>query len=139
MNAGTEVRQPHQLFCWISGWTGNYRPQNYHGPTELQMAHIASGSGKARRVDSVKAVVLLSPICHLCHVSNSDAFHSTWIAGREWPTIDERHTLWCKRMFDSANYDPDFLATIWIGKVPDPVPPPTFWRELMFKSQGLMT
>ena len=102
------------------------------------MAHIASGGGKARRVDDIRAVTLLSPLVHDLHCSNSDQFPQKWVGDRYWPTIDERHTLWAKKTFDQENYDPDFLATIWIGKVPDPVPPPTFWREQMFKSQGLM-
>ena len=138
MNAGTEVRQPHQMFCWISGWTGNYSPLGYFGPTELQMAHIASGSGKARRVDDIRAVTLMHPLAHSLHVSDSEAHPEMYTGGKLYPTIDERHVLYMKRLIDPDNYDPDFLATIWIGRVPDPVPPPAFWREMMFKSQGLM-
>lgn len=60
------------------------------------------------------------------------------IAGEELPTIDERHTLWMKQKFDKENYDIEFLQKIWIGKVPQPEKPPEFWRNEMYKNQGLM-
>ena len=135
----SDVMQPHKLFCWLSGWTDSYRPPGWCGPWKLQLAHIASGGGDARRVkDDRRAVLPLCPLCHDLHVSDSERYAKKWIAGKEWPTIDASHTLWLKREFDEEYYDTDFLQEYWIGQVPDPVAPPLFWRQMMLRNQGLM-
>lgn len=132
------INKSDNQFCWLSGWTASYRPSWWFGPWFLHIAHIASGGAKAIRTDDIRAVVLLSPLCHQLHVSNSDSLPKMSIGGSEWPTIDERHTLWIKRRFDPENYDPDYLQSIWNGVLPNPERPPDFWMETMYKSQGLI-
>ena len=123
-------------FCWLSGMA--QAPPGYCAPWHLHIAHIASGTGRARRVNKREAVILLSPICHTCHVSDADAHPSMTISGVTYPTIDERHTLWLKKVFDEKFYDRDYLQTIWIGRVPDPVRPPDFWCNMMQENQGIV-
>jgi hypothetical protein len=103
----------------------------------LHIAHIASGAGKAIRVDDRRAVVLLSPLGHEVHVSNSDRLPFKVVCQKKIPTIDERHTLWLKQKLDPEFYDPEYLQSIWIGKLPDPEPPPIEWQERMLKNQGI--
>lgn len=104
----------------------------------LHVAHIASGGGSAIRANDRRAVVLLCPLLHELHVSDSDRFPSKTVNGVEYPTIDERHTLWSKLIFDKEYYDRDYLSSIWIGRVPEPEPPPHHWREAMFSNLGLV-
>lgn len=133
-----EVFQYGLMFCWISGWTPNYRPPDWHAATTLQVAHVASGQGRALRVDDRRAVVVLSPLVHDLHVSCSDKMSSKVIGRFRYPTIDERHTLWIKRYFDPEFYDPDFLQRYWHGKLPQPERPPERWLQEMQKNQGIL-
>lgn len=104
----------------------------------MEIAHIASGQGRARRVNDRRAVVLLCPLAHRCHVSDSDKYPMLNINGEWLPTIDERHTLFVKKVFDADYYDIDFLKTIWIGNPPEPERPPEYWCEKMYRHQGFM-
>ncbi len=121
-------------FCWLSGMA--QAPEGYCAPWHLHIAHIASGTGRARRTQDRRSVTVLCPIAHACHVSDSDAHPSMTISGTTYPTVDERHTLWLKRFWDEAFYDREYLQTIWIGRVPDPVRPPDFWCSMMQENQG---
>lgn len=132
-----DVLRPGRLFCWLSGWTPSFRPKNWHGPTALQVAHIASGGGRAVRVDDRRAVISLSPLCHMLHVSNSEGLPEMSINGVVYPTIDERHTLFLKKVFDPEFYDENYLSSIWIGKLPTPEKPPSRWREELLNNQGI--
>ena len=102
------------------------------------MAHIASGQGRARRVDDRRAVVVLCPLVHRVHVSDSDAHPEMHVAGQLLPTIDERHTLWVKRAFDPEWYDEEFLSTVWVGNLPEPQRPPEYWMRQLFTNQGVL-
>ena len=132
------VRDSTKRFCWIGGDTPNFRPKNWNGPWMLHVAHIASGRARAIRADDRRAVVLLSPICHDLHVSNTDRLPFKWVCGEKLPTIDERHTLWAKQQFDPGYYDRDYLQSIWIGKLPEPERPPEYWRARMMRNQGIV-
>jgi len=131
------IKEPGKLFCWLCGITGNVRPQGWYGEWWLQIAHIASGGGKAIRIDDRRAVILACPRCHDCHVSNSDRFPSKTICGKEYPTVDERHFLWVKRDVDPESYDPGFLQSFWIGNLPEPERPPEFWCVEYLKATGV--
>ena len=132
------IKQPGLRFCWMGGDTTSKRPDNWFAPWLLEVAHIASGQGRARRVADRRAVVLLSSLAHRCHVSDSEKLPFIEILGRKYSTFDERHTLWIKRFFDPDYYDTNFLSTIWIGKVPEPVKPPEEWAIRMLSNQGVM-
>ena len=132
-----DVRGSGTFFCWLSGVTESVRPHNYFGPWKLQIAHIASGGGRAFRTEDRRAVVLLSPIAHDCHVSNSDRLPNKSIGGVLYPTIDERHTLYIKKFFDKEFYDEDYLNSIWIGILPQPERPPEYWCEQLATNQGI--
>lgn len=133
-----EVLRPGRLFCWLSGWTASYKPKEWDGPTKLQVAHIASGAGKALRADDRRAVIICSPLCHSLHVSNSDRLPNMKIGRVVYPTFDERHSLFLKKVFDPDFYDPEYLQSIWIGKLPTPEPPPQRWCKEMLNNQGIL-
>ena len=133
-----EVLRPGRLFCWLSGWTASYKPKEWDGPTKLQVAHIASGAGKAVRVDDRRAVILLAPLPHSLHVSNSDRLPNMKIGRIVYPTFDERHSLFLKKVFDPEFYDPEYLQSIWIGRLPTPEPPPQRWCKEMLNNQGIL-
>jgi|GEM_PF-5382407 len=111
------------------------RPADWHSRWYLQEAHIASGGGRARRVIDDRAVILLCPRCHDCHVSDSNAFSAKTINGIEYPTIDERHTIWIKQDVD-GKVDIEFLKTFWIGIPPEPERPPDFWCKRFTDNTG---
>lgn len=138
MTLAADVLQPGRLYCWLSGWTQNYRPPNWYGPWILNVAHIASGQGRAKRVNDRRAVVVLSPLAHDLHVSDSTRMPTKTIGGIRYPTIDERHTLWLKQRLDPEYYDPEFLSRIWIGKLPTPERPPARWQQEFYKNSGMM-
>lgn len=104
----------------------------------LEVAHIASGQGRARRVDDARAVNLYCSLCHRLHVSDSDAHSSIEIANRHFPTHDERHSMWVKQRMDPKNYDLDFLRTIWIGEPPQPEKPPAYYLEKLYENTGIL-
>lgn len=132
-----DVRANGTFFCWLSGATESVRPEGYYGPWKLQIAHIASGGARAVRTEDRRAVVLLSPIAHECHVSDSERLPEKTINGVIYPTIDERHTLFIKKFFDAEYYDRDYLQSIWIGRLPAAASPPSFWLEQLAKNQGV--
>ena len=132
-NNSWDVRNLGKNLCWCSAMA---KPSWWHGPWGLHIAHIASGGARARRVDDRRAVILLNPLCHQLHVSDADSLPSMTIGGIEWPTIDERHTLWIKQAMDPEGYDPEFLQSIWIGKLPDPQRLPSFWETQFLINTG---
>jgi hypothetical protein len=135
-NDSALVKRPGLQFCWLCGRTAP--PNNWYGPWWLQIAHIASGQGRAKRVDDARAVVLLCSLCHELHVSDCTRLTHKTICGSAYPTIDERHTLWLKKYFDPEYYDESFLGRIWIGIPPDPERPPYYWLQEMSKNQGVV-
>ena len=137
-NDSFSVHECGRNFCWISGWNHGFRPKNWHGPWHLQVAHIASGQGRARRVCDRRAVTLLCPLVHDLHVSNSDRFPRKTIGGISYPTIDERHTLWIKQRMDPEYYAPEWLAQYWIGELPQPERPPERWMQELLRHTGIM-
>jgi hypothetical protein len=124
-----DIRLLGKNYCWLCGRTQYEKPRNWYAPWWLQIAHIASGGGSAMRVDDIRAVTLLCPQCHDCHVSDSDRLPSKTINGEELPTIDARHTIWLKEQLDPEHYDRAYLASIWIGIPPDPEEPPRHYQE----------
>jgi hypothetical protein len=132
------IRKPGYMYCWLSGMTPSVRPANWYGPWGLELAHIASGAGKAVRKDDARAVVLLCSLAHRLHVSDADRLPSMNICERDWPTIDERHTLWLKREMDGSNYDEAYLQSIFIGKLPTPTRPPDFWCRMFMDNTGML-
>ena len=125
------------MFCWLCDRTQNNPPRGWYAPFTLEIAHIASGQGRARRVDDARAVVLLDSRCHRLHVSDADALPYMTINGKQLPTCDERHTLYAKRLMDHDNYDIEFLKTIWIGNPPEPERPPAWYQDELFKNIGV--
>lgn len=136
-NDWLDVRAGGTFFCWLSGVTESVRPDGYYGPWKMQIAHIASGGARAVRTHDRRAVVLLSPIAHECHVSDADRLPTKNIGGIDFPTIDERHTLFIKKFFDAEYYDRDYLQSIWIGVLPAAERPPPFWCDQLAKNQGI--
>lgn len=121
-------------FCWLSGMG---KPKEWGAPWMLHKAHIASGTGEAIRVDDRRAIVLLCPLAHMCHVSNADGMEFA-ICKQRWPAIDARHTLYLKQKFDPEYYDRAWLQDIWIGQLPQAVKPPQFWLSILYNNTGLL-
>lgn len=132
-----DIRKIGKDFCWLCGRTPHMKPVDWHAPFYMQIAHIASGGGSARRTDSIKAVTLLCPLCHDCHVSDSDRLPYKHINGKQYKTIDARHTIFLKLHIDPEHYDPDYLASIWIGIPPDPEPPDICYLNSLGNLQGI--
>lgn len=133
-----DIRKHPDQFCWLSGYSDSKRPEGWNAPWWLQVAHIASGGGRARRTDDIRSVILMCPLAHSCHVSDSDRHPEMTINGKKYPTIDERHSLYLKKRYDFQNFDLDYLKTIWIGIPPEPECPPDFWCRLLLKNRGIL-
>lgn len=132
-----KIKRHGMLHCWLCGLTENVRPEGWYGPWWLQIAHIASGGGKAIRLDDARAVILLCPRCHALHVSDMDRLSTKTISGKEYPTIDESVSLWLKRECDKERYDPGYLQQYWIGELPEPRKPPAYWNNEYFRATGI--
>ena len=78
-------------------------------------------------------------MCHDLHVSDSERHPIKYIGDGHYPTHDERHSLWVKRLMDPDYYDVDFLRTIWIGEPPVPERPPEWYMENLFQNTGITT
>jgi hypothetical protein len=124
-------------FCWLTGLTKGTRPKNWYGDWWLQVAHISSGSGAMHRVNDRRAVVLLCPLAHECHVHDRVAIPTKHINGREYPTIDAANLMWIKQIMDHAYYDRDYLRHIWTGMPPEPARPSNFWLNMLFENTGM--
>jgi hypothetical protein len=125
-------------FCWLSGYTASSAPDGWWAPWYIHRAHLASGQGRAVRVDDPRAVLPLCPLAHMLHVSDSDRHPEMVVNGVAYPTIDERHTMFLKINMDDDGLDEDFLRTIWIGELPEPEPPPEFWLRELYRHQGIL-
>lgn len=124
-------------FCWLSGYTARFKPRWWSSPWWLQVAHIHSGSGSAKRMDDRRAVVLLCPLAHELHVADSHRHRTKVIGNVPYPTIDASHLIWLKRYFDPNFYDEDYLERIWIGSPPRPTKPDDFWIQMLKRHTGL--
>lgn len=124
-------------FCWVSGLTKSQRPNKWYGDWWLQVAHLGSGSGTMLRVNDRRAVVLLCPLVHDCHVANSTKIPTKKINGTVYPTVDASHLLWVKQMMDPGYFDIEFLQKVFTGAVPEPQRPPQFWMNMFFENTGV--
>jgi hypothetical protein len=89
------------------------------------------------RVNDRRAVVLLCPLVHECHVADASRIQDKKIGGRSYPTVDASHLIWIKQIMDAAYYDPEFIKTIWTGLPPEPQRPPAFWMNMLFENTGI--
>jgi hypothetical protein len=137
MDPYASIKRRGRLYCWNCGRTEGARPKDWCAPFRLEIAHIASGQGRARRVEDARAVTLLCSRCHKCHVSDSDQHPTQNFYGIDYPTIDERHTLWLKEKMEGW-IDWDFLCTIWIGLPPATQRPPEYWCREFTKHLGIL-
>ena len=71
-------------------------------------------------------------------MSNSDKLKTMKIGRFIYPTFDERHSLYLKKLFDEEYYDEDYLQSIWIGKLPEPERPHERWCREIFDNQGIL-
>lgn len=124
-------------FCWMSGYTNNFKPKWWSSPWFLHISHIMAGSGQAIRLDDRRAVVLLCPFAHDLHVANAQRLPKKKIGGVYYPTFDASHLLWIKRFFDKDYYDVKFLEEMWNHTLPHPTKPDSFWIELLRANKGL--
>lgn len=113
------------------------RPNNWYGDWWLQVAHLSSGSGAMFRVNDRRAVVLLCPLAHECHVHDRVAIPTKRINGKEYPTVDAANLMWIKQIMDPNFYDPEFVTRIWTGTPPEPAKPHSFWLNMLFENTGL--
>lgn len=79
-----------------------------------------------------RAVNLLCPLCHTLHSHTGGRLHR--IGGVEFPQLSNANMLWIKHAFDVEYYDPEYLRTLWIGLVPEPVKPDDWYgREIRLR------
>lgn len=136
-DAGTIRDLPGRRYCWLTGLTKQDRPKDWYGDWWLQVAHIGSGSGSMVRVNDRRAVVLLCPLAHECHVAHCERIKEKKVNGKIYPTIDASHLIWVKSVMDAEFYDHAYLQRIWNGTPPEPQRPPNFWLNMMFENTGL--
>lgn len=101
------------------------------------MAHLSSGSGGAIRLNDRRAVVLLCPLAHLCHVADASKLNRFTVNGAKYPTVDSSHLIWIKQRMDPEYYDPVYIARMWNGNPPEPKRPPMFWLDRLQSNTGL--
>ncbi len=129
---------PGKRHCWLSGYTNGFKPLRWNGPWMMHVAHLSSGSGAMIRVDDRRAVVLLSPLAHECHVHDRRAMSRKRINTVWYPTIDAANLIWIKQVFDPEFYDPSYIERIWTGTPPSPERPPAEWLALYTKNTGII-
>lgn len=107
----------HNTYCWNCGWTG-YPTRDWCWAW-FHNAHIIGASGRTHdRRNLVR-------LCHGCHLLAHGA--AIPVSGRYLPTFDRAGLLWLKREYDAAYFDLDYLQTLAIGRLPEPVEPDRTW------------
>lgn len=119
-------------FCWATGLTRP--PYGWGGPWFLQIAHLGAGSGSMRRVDDIRAVVLLCPLAHELHSVRQGTKR---INGVEYPRLTNENVLFIKKWFDPDNYDSGFIEKHWRGRVPCPTAPHEWFRQQLLDNAGV--
>ena len=107
--------------CWACGRTVSYRdrPDFWFTDWYLHRAHLVNKS----RVEHVKCVVILCPLCH-------GLSHGTRYAGApDAVRLTLAHLLWLKRVFDPDNYDRKFLQAHAVQKLPRAARPPRWYAD----------
>ncbi len=96
--------------CWACGDTRC--PAGFFAPWSIERAHIVN---KPRREDR-RAVIGLCSVCH--RVS-----HGERLSGLSRVRLGVEHMLWLKRWVDTDWYDPEFLQTCSVRRLPEPEMP----------------
>jgi hypothetical protein len=108
--------------CWYCGWReGQYDSGFFH--VKLDISHIVGGAGR-RKCDPRALNLLCSFPCHqLAHNATIK------VDGKPLPKLTMANMLWLKRKFDPENYDPEWIASLWLGgMLPEPEEPaPIQW------------
>ena len=99
----------HQC-CWACGRTErwNHQPQFWYAPWFLHRAHVVS----ITRVEDVRAVVILCPLCH------GMAHGNHYVEFAHVPRLTTANLLWLKLKYDPTRYDRTFLQRYCLGKLP---------------------
>ena len=110
--------------CWACGRGKHERPPEWYAPWWLQKAHLAAGSGKARRIKGDRRhIVILCPVCHLMHRHNAgEDRHGV-------PYLTNANTIWLKMTRDGAYYDVKAIARSWNGNPPEPCAPDRYYLD----------
>lgn len=113
-------------FCWADGRGSLDAPSFWHGTWYLQLAHLSSGSGRMRRVEDIRLVVLLCPLCHDLHQRRGGTKR---IGGLVYPCLTDGNILYLKNLHDPENYDESFIREHWLGDPPEMESPDQFYRD----------
>lgn len=73
-----------------------------------------------RREQDVRAVCILCRLCHQLHTPHGGTVRM--VASKEYETISNGNLLWMKQNFDPENYDEEYLQSVFVRLLPDPVP-----------------
>jgi len=88
-----------------------------------------------QRIHDRRAVVLLCPLCHACH--RHEWTEPITICHLEIPPLTDAAVLWLKRQMDPMHWDPDAIATWWLGTVPEPEQPNEWYMDEYLLRRGL--
>ena len=113
-------------FCWADGRGYSDQPSFWQGPWFLHLAHLSSGSGRMRRLQDRRLVV---PLCPLCHDLHQRAGGTKKIGGHTFPCLTDGNMLYLKNARDPEHYDPEFIASVWLGVPPEMESPEQFYRD----------
>lgn len=114
-------------YCFACGRDQWQKPLWYHAYWRLERAHIAAGRSKMLRIEDRRAIVVLCPICHRAHGTNGGA--PRVICGILVPCLSNGAALFLKRLRDPFWWDPEWLESHWIGRLPELVEPDAWFME----------
>ncbi len=104
------------LSCWACGATN--KPTWWYGPwLPNERAHIVAQP----RVEDVRVIVCLCSTCHRIQTN------STFPELRDVPALKLEHLIHLKLVFDSKNYDHEFLEKHSVRKIPMPAELPDWY------------
>lgn len=112
-------------WCWACGRDGREAPYWWAAPWAVCRAHVVSSP----RVRDVRTIVAL---CSWCH----ERSHGYRFPAAPTPEINRANLLWLKALRDPDRLDPEFLARLAIGRLPDPEPLPDWYAEEYCRRRG---
>lgn len=113
-------------WCWACGRGQIEQPDNWNATWILNRAHLSAGSGGALRIESREHVNLLCPLCHSLHRHRPTQIKFGYVS---YPALTDANMIWLKMTRDPQFYNPQQIATAWIGIPPDPEQPHDYFME----------
>lgn len=98
-------------WCWFCG-----------SVEMLERSHLMAGGGAAQRAEDRRMANLCCRKCHRTH-----QHHSPTADGL---VITDANMLWIKQRRDPEYWDPEFLQSKWLKRLPDPSEPSDLYKSM---------